>query len=73
MGIKGLFGHTGFLGNSVRGGALEGLVCATAACGFLLFGYDREFSESGTFIKLSSIRGHHVRNHHRNGFLVLLP
>lgn len=64
MGIKGLFGHTGFLGNSVKGGALEGLVCATAACGFLLFGYDREFSAAVTFPKLSIIRGHHVWNHH---------
>ncbi|EKD19126.1 uncharacterized protein L3040_007237 [Drepanopeziza brunnea f. sp. 'multigermtubi'] len=36
-----LFSHTGLLGHSVQGGALEALVCATAACGFLLFGYDQ--------------------------------
>jgi len=38
----GAFDHTGFLGNAVRGKALEGLVCATASSGFLLFGYDRK-------------------------------
>jgi hypothetical protein len=38
----GAFDHTGFLGNAVRGKALESLVCATAASGFLLFGYDRK-------------------------------
>lgn len=38
----GLLSHTGFLGKSVQGKALESLVCATAASGFLLFGYDRK-------------------------------
>jgi hypothetical protein len=38
----GAFDHTGFFGNAVRGKALETLVCATAASGFLLFGYDRK-------------------------------
>ncbi|RAL65776.1 hypothetical protein DID88_005441 [Monilinia fructigena] len=37
----GLLSHTGFLGDSVQGAALESLVCATAASGFLLFGYDQ--------------------------------
>ncbi|KAI9649841.1 hypothetical protein NHQ30_002423 [Ciborinia camelliae] len=37
----GLLSHTGFLGKSVQGTALESLVCATAASGFLLFGYDQ--------------------------------
>ncbi|TEY79613.1 hypothetical protein BOTCAL_0043g00170 [Botryotinia calthae] len=37
----GLLSHTGFLGKSVQGKALESLVCATAASGFLLFGYDQ--------------------------------
>ena len=44
--LKRSLAPTGFLGNSVKGAALEGLVCATAACGFLLFGYDRESSFS---------------------------
>ncbi|TVY41977.1 Sugar transporter STL1 [Lachnellula cervina] len=39
--LKRSLAPTGFLGNSVKGAALEGLVCATAACGFLLFGYDQ--------------------------------
>ncbi|PQE16284.1 sugar transporter protein [Rutstroemia sp. NJR-2017a WRK4] len=37
----GLLSHTGFLGKTVQGKALESLVCATAASGFLLFGYDQ--------------------------------
>jgi hypothetical protein len=39
----GLLSHTGFLGKTVQGKALESLVCATAASGFLLFGYDRKY------------------------------
>ncbi|TVY84139.1 Sugar transporter STL1 [Lachnellula suecica] len=72
--LKGLFNHTGFLGNSVRGGALEGLVCATAACGFLLFGYDRKSLHlSINFKMLRFHRGHHVRHHHRDDFLSYFP
>lgn len=35
--------HTGFLRQSITGKWLETAVCAVAASGFLLFGYDREF------------------------------
>ncbi|KAH7063099.1 general substrate transporter [Macrophomina phaseolina] len=40
MGFSG-FTHTGFLGGSIGGKALQSGVCITAASGFLLFGYDQ--------------------------------
>ena len=36
------FSHHGFLGNVLKGKALEIGVCATASSGFFLLGYDRE-------------------------------
>jgi hypothetical protein len=62
----GLLNYTGFLGNSVTGGALEALVCAASASGFLLFGYDRMWYPSAEWRPMANVwtRGYHVGNHH---------
>ena len=40
------FSHRGILGGGISGKALETGVCATASSGFLLFGYDREYTQA---------------------------